>query len=351
MGDIASWSFPIGRISGIAIRIHLLFLFFFVAVVARGMAHGYAAAALIVQVLLFLSVLLHEFGHCAAARWMDGDANEVLLWPLGGLAKVDIPNTPRAHLVTTLGGPAVNVVLCGLSAAALAAGGLVPPIDPFYDVITPGPLTAWSDGRPILVSATGAMLARLFWVNWLLFWFNMLLVGFPMDAGRVLQSVLWPHVGYRRATMAAVYAGYGVAVALVLFVWIVIGDNYGPSMLMLLLLALFIFSSCRQQAQLLEMRGLGDDTLFGYDFSQGYTSLEQEAPAVRRRRRPNFIQRWRQRRAIRKRQREERQRLADERRVDDLLAKVQRGGLESLTEEERRFLTRVSSQYRNRGKS
>ena len=44
-------------------------------------------------------------------------------------------------------------------------------------------------------------------------------------------------------------------------------------------------------------------SLFGYDFSQGYTSLERDQPAARQRKRPNFIQRWFQRRAQRKAQR------------------------------------------------
>jgi hypothetical protein len=49
-----------------------------------------------------------------------------------------------------------------------------------------------------------------------------------------------------------------------------------------------------------------------------------------------------------KRQLEEERRASEERRVDELLAKVQQGGLNSLTDEERRFLTRVSARYRNR---
>jgi len=65
--------------------------------------------------LLFFSVLLHEFGHCFAARSVDGEANEVLLWPLGGLAKCELPHSAWAHFVTAAGGPAVNVLLCGIS--------------------------------------------------------------------------------------------------------------------------------------------------------------------------------------------------------------------------------------------
>ena len=53
-----------------------------------------------------------------------------------------------------------------------------------------------------------------------------------------------------------------------------------------------------------------------------------------------------QRRAARKAQREVELREAEDRRMDELLEKVQRDGLQSLTEEERRFLTRVSARYR-----
>ena len=72
--------------------------------------------AAIVMGLLFVAVLLHEFGHCAGARLVDGDVQEVLLWPLGGLAAVDVPHTPRAYFVTAAAGPLMNLLLC------LAAG-------------------------------------------------------------------------------------------------------------------------------------------------------------------------------------------------------------------------------------
>ena len=71
----------------------------------------YADVAVILG-LMFLSVLLHEFGHCFAARRVDGDADEILLWPLGGLARCDVPNTAWANFILAAGGPAVNLVLC-----------------------------------------------------------------------------------------------------------------------------------------------------------------------------------------------------------------------------------------------
>jgi hypothetical protein len=118
-----------------------------------------------------------------------------------------------------------------------------------------------------------------------------------------------------------------------------------------LFLALFVYVSCKQQLIVLETGG--EDAPFGYDFSQGYTSLEggQQAPATTpRRKRPNWFQRWLQKRAAQKARREQEAREAEERRMDDLLEKVQREGIHSLTDEERRFLNRVSARYRG-GKS
>jgi hypothetical protein len=121
---------------------------------------------------------------------------------------------------------------------------------------------------------------------------------------------------------------------------------------MLFGLAIFIFMTCKQQQFLLENGGLGEEGLFGYDFSQGYTSLERDQPAATKKpKQKNFWQRWRQQRAEARRQREEKERQEEERRVDELLAKVQQGGMQSLTEEEQRFLKRVSAKLRNRDRS
>src|SRR5437762_1639766 len=116
MQDPFAWSFPFGRLFGITIRIHILFPFVAVALIARAAFREDAIPgdwidASIVFGLLFLSVLLHEFGHCFAARAVGGDAQEVLLWPLGGLANCEVPHTPRANFLVAFAGPAVNLVL------------------------------------------------------------------------------------------------------------------------------------------------------------------------------------------------------------------------------------------------
>lgn len=355
MRDPFTWSLPIGRVLGITVRVHILlvvvFLGFYLRVAYSKEVEFPAGAGidtLILLGLLFLSILLHEFGHCYGARLMDGDAQEVLLWPLGGLASVEVPHTPRAHAVTTMMGPAVNLFLCLLAAAALASASLAPPWpvwDPFH-----APLYNWSlaaaahNGK---YWSTGPMLewwqllaARLFFLNANLFLFN-LIPAYPMDGGRLLQALLWPRLGYSRSTSWAVFVGFCA-----MFIMGVAAFAINESLL--LGLALFIFFSCRQQWLLLETGG--EEGVFGYDFSQGYTSLERGEPpaAPPKHRQPNFFQRWLQRRAERKRQREQENREADERRMDDLLDKIQRHGRQSLTDEENRFLKRVADRYRNR---
>src|SRR5262245_14005597 len=352
MHDPFAWSIPFGRLFGVTIRIHVLFPFIFLALVAKAAFEKDAIPnawvdQLLVLTILFFSVLLHEFGHCFGARLVKGDAQEVLLWPLGGLANVDVPHTPRAHFLTALAGPLVNVGLAvGAALLMLMADNIQPHWDPT------GYLGRNKDGWVALLTWSGewvdrapfsppVLLSHLFWVNYLLFLFNMVLIGFPMDAGRMFQSIAWKYVGYRRATLAAVYMGFFTMFAVGLYAII------GTSLLMFGL-ALFIYVSCKQQWLLLE--GGGEDSLFGYDFSQGYTSLErgeEPAPAPPRPKQ-SWWRRWMQRRAEKRQQREQEQREAEERRLDELLEKVQRHGVGSLTDEEHRFMQRVSDRYRNR---
>jgi stage IV sporulation protein FB len=355
MRDPFTWSFPLGQLFGISIRIHLLLPLVMLGLIARAYFDDKATPGTWIDVamlmgLLCVSVLLHEFGHCYAARRLDGEANEVLLWPLGGLARVDLPHSPRAHFLTAAAGPAVNLVICACCALAMAML-LDRPYRPAWNPLPSGwyPYRNVEGGVDLYVwgvetardthNLAAILLARLFYVNWILFLLNIVLVGFPMDGGRMLQSALWPTVGYRQATLYAVYAGFVCMVALLIAC--IAMNEVIPA-----LLALFIYISCKQEWFVLETGG--EDSLFGYDFSQGYTSLERDEAITAKPPQPNFVKRWLQRRADRKRQLEQEQQVAEEIRMDDLLDKIQRHGKESLTDEEHRFLKRVASRYRKK---
>jgi len=351
MRDPMSWSLPFGRLFGIQMRMHVLLPLIFIGLIARAATSekGYSGTwtdmAMLLG-LLFISVLLHEFGHCFGARLAEGDATEILMWPLGGLAYCDVPHTPRANFICVIAGPLVNVVLCLLSGIAIiliSEPTVRPPWNPLWY-----PFRDYAEGAITLISWAGdavpvpqpplIILARLFYVNMILFLFNIVLVGFPMDSGRILQCILWRYLGYHKGTMIAVMAGFVTA--------IIVGIcGIATNEWLLLGLALFIYISCRHQWIVLEMGG--EDALFGYDFSQGYTSLEREQATPPPRRRPNWFQRWRQRRSQLKILRVQEQHEAEERRLDEVLQKIQREGMAALTDEERRFLKRASD-HRNR---
>jgi Zn-dependent protease len=350
MRDPFSWSLPLGRMFGITIRLHILFPLFVLVIWWKAAADLGASAGvqmLIVMGLLFISVLLHEFGHCFAARLVDGEANEVLLWPLGGLANCDVPHTPRANFLCAAGGPLANLLLCVLAGGVLAFCSLRPSFDPTLNQLWWTELYDWQgqlfgsdlSGAPNRLEYWQVLVARFFWLNWVGFLINVLILGFPLDGGRMLQALLWPRLGYRQAMMTAIFFGF-------VFMFIIAIYAVVKNEVLILCLALFIYVSCKQQWILLETGA--EDTLFGYDFSQGYTSLERDQPPPPRKKRPNFFQRWLQRRRAAKLQREQEREAAEERRMDELLAKIQREGRQSLTDEENRFLKRVADKYRNR---
>jgi hypothetical protein len=356
MRDPFGWSIPLGRIFGIQVKVHLMLPFIATGMILHAAMRtnpppvpGAWVDVTVVTCIAFLSILFHEFAHCFVGRGVGGEANEVLLWPLGGLANVELPHQPRAHFLTAAAGPASNVLLAAGALLALQfvpGDRLTPSWDPFayylreFDQMVH--LHTWAGAevtvRPMSIVA---LLDWTFRVNYILFLFNMVLVGFPMDAGRMLQAVLWPFVGYRQAMFYAVISGFVVACLVGLYSIIYEG-------VLAVLLAMFIFSACYKQWFILETGG--EDSLLGYDFSQGYTSLERDLPSAAppRPRRVSLWQQWKQKRTKARLERQEAERAHDERRMDELLEKVQREGITALTDEERRFMKRVSDRYRNR---
>ncbi len=356
MHDPFTWSFPMGRLGGIAVRIHFLLPLLFLGLILRTASaeRGITGAwidCLLYMVLLFVTILLHELGHCYACRFVGGEASQVLLWPLGGLARADLlPYHPRAYFWFAAGGPIVNVLICLVAAAGLALLGDQPlqprwnPLDYVFRINSAGEINlfVWGAGDKI-ETASFLLKALAFWFHgsWILLLFNVLCIGFPFDGGQMFRALLWPYLGFRQATEYAIFSGFFVMMILLLFAFI--STELG---VFLLLLAYFTYASCK--AEWIALETGGEDSLFGYDFSQGYTSLEKDQPPPTKKKSPGFFQRWLQQRADRKRQKETQQQEADEKRMDELLEKIQRQGKGSLTAEEQRFLKRVSDRYRNR---
>ena len=110
-----SWSLNIGKVAGTVVRVHLTFLLFLAWIFAASYASGGAATAwdsLVFMILLFLCVLLHEFGHIFTARAFNVPTPYVTLLPIGGVAQLErIPEEPWEEFLIAIAGPMVNIVI------------------------------------------------------------------------------------------------------------------------------------------------------------------------------------------------------------------------------------------------
>lgn len=223
------WSIPVGTVKGTVVRIHFTFLLFLVWIGVSHYARGGRDAALegiIFIILLFLCVLLHEFGHVFAARRYGVQTPDITLLPIGGVARLErIPEEPSQELIIALAGPAVNVVIAAILFVAL--GGFLPPES--MDVQNPGT----------------SMLARLAMVNVFLVVFNMI-PAFPMDGGRVLRALLASRYGYQRGTQIAATVGQVLAFGLGL-----LGLMGNP---ILVFIAIFVYLGAAGEAHAVQMR-------------------------------------------------------------------------------------------------
>jgi stage IV sporulation protein FB len=227
-----SWSLNIGRIAGTAIRVHITFLLFLGWIfVASWVAGGPETAwpALAFLLLLFACVVAHEFGHIFTARAFGVSTPDVVLLPIGGVARLErIPEEPWEEFLVAIAGPLVNVAIA--AALVLAAGAHVS-LSALYAVESP----------------STSMVDRLAAVNLFLAAFNMI-PAFPMDGGRVLRALLAARMGYVRATEIAAFIGQGVAFGLGF-----IGLFYNP---LLIFIAIFVYLAASSEAHLVAIRAM-----------------------------------------------------------------------------------------------
>jgi len=163
----------------------------YLSIQLRSRAYSSWAWNVLEYLSLFVIVLLHECGHALACRQVGGRADQIVLWPLGGVAYVDPPPRPGATLWSIAAGPLVNVVLLPLSLIALFAAQKL----------------GWEDSMPNIYRFVTALAG----INILLLAFNMLPI-YPLDGGQILRSLLWFMVGRARSLMIATFVGFiGVA--------------------------------------------------------------------------------------------------------------------------------------------
>ncbi|WGD28946.1 site-2 protease family protein [Ancylobacter sp. WKF20] len=231
------WSLTVGYVYGTAVRIHVTFLLFLIWIWAAYYQQGGVGAAwngVAFVALLFLCVLLHEFGHIFAARRYGVKTPEVTLWPFGGIARLErIPEKPSEELVVALAGPAVNVVIALVLLVLLGGDVGMEHIEK-------------------IENPQSSLMAKLAAANIFLVVFN-LIPAFPMDGGRVLRALLAMKMGHAQATQAAASIGQALAVGLGL-----LGIFGNP---MLIIIAVFVFLAASGEAGQVQMKQVAQGLL------------------------------------------------------------------------------------------
>jgi Zn-dependent protease/predicted transcriptional regulator len=238
-----NWSFPLLRLRGIEIKVHASFALILVWAAyywgfgtdagARGALFGIVAT-----LLLFVCVTLHELGHAITAQHYGVKVEDITLLPIGGVARIEVPENPRQELWIALAGPAVNVVIAAVLialGAVLEATSLAMPADL---------------GDTMRSAEWSGLLAYLTLANIGLVVFNAI-PAFPLDGGRVLRALLALRTDYRRATRIAVSIGQGLALLFGL-------TGFATGDFFLIVIAIFVWFGASAEGQQVEV-----DNVFG----------------------------------------------------------------------------------------
>jgi Zn-dependent protease len=253
----------IGRVFGIDIRIHWSFWAIPVLFAISMAPLGWKRAAVSVGLLFVFygCVVLHEYGHALTARLFRVKTRDIILTPLGGIARMErIPDSPIEEIIIALAGPAVNVVLAVMLLMLLAFAGHVP-LDPAALNHRAVPVLdyclVW-----MLVGNIGMVVLNM-------------MPAFPSDGGRVFRALLQIFLSRLQATQVAVYVGAFVALGLAILgvVW---GNYQLPFIAMLFaFIGQMELWMVRQQAAL-EGRIWGESLALTVDQSAGLLPPEAD---------------------------------------------------------------------------
>lgn len=323
---LLSGSMPLFRVAGVTVRMHAsMVVFIGLTLLLGGGIVNSLEARVTSMTMLFGLVLLHEFGHVFACRAVGGTADEILMHPLGGLAYASPPRRWLPSLITTVGGPAVNLGLLMLAAVVCYAVGGRPPWNPFsprFEFL----------GQGEMFAGVYRQAAWFFLVNYYLLLFN-LIPSFPLDGGRILQETLWPFVGYYRSMMIAVTLGMVGAVGF--GVW---GLATGSLLLAVLGFAFCLPTCLQMRAQL---RAAGP---WAFQDEENYAAASWKPDQVER---PSRSQERASRRAEARAAADAARDAAEQAKIDRILAKVHQQGMHSLNFLEKRALRKATERQRH----
>ena len=271
MRDPVGWSIPLGRWGGVAVRLQVFFLVFAAATLiylwnpksatvpadglnwssAVGSMLGMASTVIAGVVVLFLSVMLHEWSHWWAARRYGVAPSTITVGPLGGLTAWSCPGGARTELVILAAGPASNLFAC-LCCAALIY--LQDPTSLTVTLLNPLQPAGAQGTLPTAKALVLTVCAIAVWINWLLFLIN-LLPARPFDGRQMLRATLTllrPNMDRRRVAETVFWVAIALSAVLIgvaLAMHKLITDAPLDQWFALILLAVILLVSARRDVQ------------------------------------------------------------------------------------------------------
>lgn len=329
--SLLTFSFPMGRLRGVPLRLSFLMPVVAVAMMWRLQDIVFGAIA---SIIVLFSLLIHELAHIVAARRSGHHPGTIVVWPLGGMHSARPPVDFKVSLLIAVAGPLANVLIAAITGWRLQQldqlDGLLNPFGTF-DLKEPASLSL-------------GCLQVTFAVNWCLALFNMIPVR-PLDAGQVFSSFL----NLRFSEMESRDLILRIGLVMALF-GILAGFVFDISSLVAL--SAFVLVLHIHEATHWFQPTEPDESFLGYDFSEGYTSLDRTDEEVDQRSDDEvshgILERWKARREEEKLRREAEERLNEEQQLDLILEKLHTQGKEALTTRELNVLNRVSARLRQR---
>jgi len=261
------WSFKVGRVFGIDLRIHITFfliIFYAAYIWGWGMEKqlgwpGAVYGAFLVSVL-FICVVIHELSHSRMAQHYGADVASITLLPIGGISLLkNMPEDPKKELWVSLVGPVSNLVIAVFLGIAL--------------ILVPGKVGAESAEQfaEVISGITlQGFVTYMLIINVLLALFN-LLPAFPLDGGRVLRSILAQYMPYMKATRVAVTTGQVFA-----FILGITGLLLGAWLW--LIIAVFIYFGAEQEGRGTEVKTVLSKLTAGQAVEANAKALSPDQP-------------------------------------------------------------------------
>ncbi|MDQ3101981.1 MAG: site-2 protease family protein [Bacteroidota bacterium] len=228
---------PLFRFRGIRVFVHWTFLILPAWIAFGGYTDGKDVSTILAHIglvlIIFMCVVLHEFGHALTAQRFGIGTWDITLLPIGGVASLErMPEDPKQEFLITVAGPLVNLVIAGIGFLVLAATGV--------SMLFSGTMLNAASWTSVIMFVVGS--------NLVLFFFN-LIPAFPMDGGRILRSLLSMKMPREKATTIAAGLGRIIAIGFVIY-------GFYDSQPFVALIGVFIFFAAGAEARNVRQQSL-----------------------------------------------------------------------------------------------